>query len=421
MKRLLFALAALFATSTIVQAQTATILANTVLQADIGAQTRQVQLAHAASMSVGQTVFFFDDQSEGSFVEAINGINVTLTRGYGTPAFSHKAGTLVYYGASSSFITTDQTAGASCTTATVYPSISLRSRVLYACSAGIWTVIAGPPAGAAGTELLPLGSATLIHTTPELWASSGSAADIRVSRVSAGTLNIDQGTTGTNGAIAGGAALLLAGNGAIGGVYNWQITSAGHLLAAADATYDIGANDATRPRSLYVSSPSITKATGTGITLNDSGELRTVIYKITVAASQFITAGVTHDVTIATLPAKTFIAHVLADITQVFACASTCTTSTLSMTLGTAAGGNQLLVSFDADAALGQFGDAAAELGASLTEASIPTTIGSLGSWSATTPVSLRLTSGTGNIGTGAATNLSTGSVTFYITTTVMP
>jgi hypothetical protein len=91
------------------------------------------------------------------------------------------------------------------------------------------------------------------------------------------------------------------------------------------------------------------------------------------------------------------------------------------MTLGSAAGGTQYLLSFDADAATAQFGDAANELGASLTEATIPTTIGALGSWTTTTTVSLRLTSGTGNLGTGSATNLSTGSVTFYLATAIYP
>lgn len=38
-----------------------------------------------------------------------------------------------------------------------------------------------------------------------------------------------------------------------GGVTRWQINTSGHLLAGADATYDIGASGATRPRDLYLS------------------------------------------------------------------------------------------------------------------------------------------------------------------------
>ena len=91
------------------------------------------------------------------------------------------------------------------------------------------------------------------------------------------------------------------------------------------------------------------------------------------------------------------------------------------MTLGSAAGGNQYLLSFDADAAAAQFGDAQAELGAQLATASAPTPLGDLPAWAATSPVSVRLTSGTGNIGDGATTNLSQGSVTIFLITERLP
>lgn len=172
---------------------------------------------------------------------------------------------------------------------------------------------------------------------------------------------------------------------------------------------------------MLLSGAQITAGSGTGLTVNVAGELKTQVYKVTIAAAAFTCAAVTCDVTIGTLPAKTFLSHALADVTQAFACTVTCTSTTLSMVLGKTAGGNEYIVSFDADAVAAQFGDAAAELGASLTEATIPTTIGDVASWSATTAIVLRLTSGTGNIGDGAATNLSQGSVTVYLTTVRMP
>jgi hypothetical protein len=54
-----------------------------------------------------------------------------------------------------------------------------------------------------------------------------------------------------------------------GGTGRWNVTSAGHLLAVADNTYDIGAVGATRPRSVYVGTTLavagvITLADGTG-------------------------------------------------------------------------------------------------------------------------------------------------------------
>ena len=195
----------------------------------------------------------------------------------------------------------------------------------------------------------------------------------------------------------------------------------GTILAATDAAYDLGATGANRFRALFLSEPAITAGSGTGVTVNDTGSIRVAVYKVTVTFANVTTNDVTHDLTIATLPAKTFLTHALIDVVTPYVCEDTCTTATLSGTLGSSAGGTEYLASFDADAAAAQFGDAAGELGASLTEATIPTTIGALGSWTATTTVSYRLTSGTGNLATGGVTNLNAGSVTFYLSTLKMP
>lgn len=203
------------------------------------------------------------------------------------------------------------------------------------------------------------------------------------------------------------------------------ITSGGapRVIAGRDGGVTIGAAATTLPGSgnLAIAGPQITAGSGTGVTLNQAGLVGETVYKITVDRTQFIAAAVTADFTVATLPAKTFVRSALIDLTQAFACTATCTSSTLSATLGKTAGGNQYLVSFDADAAAGQFGDAAAELGASLTPASVPTLNGDLASWTTTTAVVLRMTSGTGNIGTGTATNFSQGAMTVYLTTVKMP
>jgi hypothetical protein len=145
-----------------------------------------------------------------------------------------------------------------------------------------------------------------------------------------------------------------------------------------------------------------------------------VVYKVTVAYTQFIAAAVTADLTIATLPAKTRLVGVYADLTTPFVCAATCTTGTLSMTAGTAAGGAQILDSFDIDAAAAVFGDTDAELGSSV-DAAARVQDAFVASWSATQVVTIRLTSGTGNVGTGAATNFNAGSVTFYLITEILP
>lgn len=173
-------------------------------------------------------------------------------------------------------------------------------------------------------------------------------------------------------------------------------------------------------KSIYSEDAGITVGSGTGISVDVVGKIQDQIYKVTVARTNFIAAAVTADVTIATLPAKTRLQSFYADVTQVFACGSVCTSTTLSMTCGSAAGGNTILLTFDIDAALIQRGLADADLGTDLTRA---TAIqgGKMYSWSATQIITCRLTSGTGNIGTGAATNLSTGSITFYLQTVRLP
>lgn len=202
----------------------------------------------------------------------------------------------------------------------------------------------------------------------------------------------------------------------------WEIgATSGHLLASTDNTFNIGATNATRPASVFLAAPAIVIGSGTGLTLDNSGEVRQLVYKFTVASTAFVCAAVTCDVTIGTLPAKTFVSHALADLTTTFACTATCTTATLSATLGKTAGGNEYLLSFDADAATAQFGDLAAELGASINPTSVPTVNGDVASWSGTTAVVMRLTSAVGNIGDGAVSNLSQGTATFYLTTTKMP
>jgi parallel beta-helix repeat protein len=169
----------------------------------------------------------------------------------------------------------------------------------------------------------------------------------------------------------------------------------------------------------------VTAGSGTGVTVNDPGSPRQQVYKVTVSYTNCIANATTCDLTIATLPAKTFLRRVFADLTQAYVCAATCTTATLSATLGTSAGGNQLLVSFDLDAAAAQFGDADGELGATMTAATRAANgalfDGVLMSWSATTTLTYRITSGTGNVGTGAATNFNAGAITFYLVTEILP
>jgi len=165
----------------------------------------------------------------------------------------------------------------------------------------------------------------------------------------------------------------------------------------------------------------LTPASGTGITINSAGSVRTQTYEVTIASTAFVCAAVTCDVTIATAPAKTVISYVLGSLTTVFACASTCTSSTLSLTLGDVVGTDSgFFTSFDADAATMLIGDSDAELGTKINRGNAVMG-GYLGNMVAPHPLVLRLTSGTGNLGDGVTTFLSTGSLTVWITATVLP
>jgi hypothetical protein len=155
-----------------------------------------------------------------------------------------------------------------------------------------------------------------------------------------------------------------------------------------------------------------TVVTNPRITGDTQGGLITTRYDIPF--STFTAAAVTQDVTLTTLPFGN-LQGVFARLTTTFACASVCTTSTLSATVGRAAGGTTFLVSFDMDAATGVFGDADAEIGTDLNRANAVSG-GFVTQTNGLTPVTLRLTSGTGNLGTGSVTNLSQGALIVWVT-----
>lgn len=185
------------------------------------------------------------------------------------------------------------------------------------------------------------------------------------------------------------------------------------VMAAAAANQSLTVNGAVLPTLAQV-----TAGSATGLTVSNTGEVRTTVYKVVVDRTAFVAAATTADLTIGTLPANTWLVNVTASLTTTFACTATCTTATLSMVVGKGAGGAEYLASFDADAATAVFGDADAEMGTLMTRAAaIQGGTFTAGSQA----VVVRLTSGTGNIGDGAATNLSQGSITIWVTTRTLP
>jgi hypothetical protein len=152
-----------------------------------------------------------------------------------------------------------------------------------------------------------------------------------------------------------------------------------------------------------------TAGSGTGFSTIKSGLLRSVVQKITVARTALTAAATTQDLTIWTIPAKTRLSRVIADVTAAFDDAAG-PISAVTMTCGKTAGGAEYLVSGSVFTTT-TLGDATAEVGASLN-----TYFGDLPSWSATTAVQCRFTSTGGNLST-----LTTGSVTYYLEWIVYP
>lgn len=156
-----------------------------------------------------------------------------------------------------------------------------------------------------------------------------------------------------------------------------------------------------------------------GGTVNTYGDVSGITkYQITISpaagdcATAFIAGATTADCTIGTLQAGMQVMAVYADVTTPFTCSSTCS-GTKTMTFGKTAGGAEYLVSFSVTGTVTK-GLADADLGTSINRANAIQG-GDLPSWSATTALIARFTSGTGFWGTGSATNVNAGTVKFTL------
>jgi hypothetical protein len=152
-----------------------------------------------------------------------------------------------------------------------------------------------------------------------------------------------------------------------------------------------------------------TAGSGTGISTIKTGLVRTFVSKITVARTALTAAATTQDITLWTIPAKTRMWRLIADVTAAFDDAAG-PISAVTLTCGKTAGGNEYLLSKSVFATT-QMGTVTGEVGASLA-----TYFGDIPSWSATTAVQCRWTSTGGNLST-----LTTGSATFYLEWTNYP
>lgn len=159
---------------------------------------------------------------------------------------------------------------------------------------------------------------------------------------------------------------------------------------------------------VYSTPIAITAGTGTGLTVNSTGNLNRQVYKVTVTYAGFSAAALTADHTIATLPAKTKIVGFYADTTVSFTGG---TVSAATLTVGKSAGGVEYIAIHDVKSAAITKGLVDADMGTELTRAAAIQG-GAVVNWTGTTTVSARITTVTAN-----TDQLAAGSTTFYIVT----
>lgn len=148
----------------------------------------------------------------------------------------------------------------------------------------------------------------------------------------------------------------------------------------------------------------------TGITLTNSGHLGRQTAKLTIGYAAFKTAGLSQQIAIATISNRTRLIAVYADTTVAYAGLA----GTIQLSIDTNTGAGSCLAAHDVKTAAVTKGLSSGDLGADL---STQVQGGHIRSWTSNDQVFVTLTSGTGNLGNGSATNLSAGSTTVYIIT----
>lgn len=195
-------------------------------------------------------------------------------------------------------------------------------------------------------------------------------------------------------------------------------------------TYDSAASGPTgtgtlgRWRVLNPQPGMIASASATGLNVTAYGGARTHVAAYTVGTAHCTAASAVCNLTVATLPPRTFLKRVFAAIATPFTCDADC--ATVNFAVGTSTGSNSLLATLSLTAAANTiYGDIDAELGATINAANRAASGPSiLLSWTANTTVSLQIIcagGGTGNCGDGAATNLTAGSVEVFLETSLFP
>ena len=143
----------------------------------------------------------------------------------------------------------------------------------------------------------------------------------------------------------------------------------------------------------------------TGVTYSAIGEVNQTYLKAVVPYTAVQTASTIKDIVFGNIPARSKIVSAVIDVTATFGG----TAGTVSAKLGTATDGNDLLLSCDIKSATAQFGLVDGDLGTGLARATAVN--GGAWVWGAGSPLSMRITSGSGNL-----SGLTSGSLSVYLT-----
>ena len=162
---------------------------------------------------------------------------------------------------------------------------------------------------------------------------------------------------------------------------------------------------------------SLTQPVVTGVTVASVGTIKRKTIKVQIAKEAWTAASTTETIIPITVPLKSRIVSVLLDTTTAYAGLS----GTISLEVGDSGSGdvNKFLVSHDVKSAAILVGDLDADLGVGIIRASAIQG-GFLTNFTGSGQVTVTLTSGTGNIGTGSVTNLSAGVTDLYVTVETM-
>ena len=195
-----------------------------------------------------------------------------------------------------------------------------------------------------------------------------------------------------------------------------QVLSSGGVgvVPAYTATPTIGTLTLSTPKAT-APTDSTTVDPGSVTRLRSSSTITPATAGVGNCGAAFAAAALTADCTIATLPAGMKLVAVYADVTVGLTCSATCS-GTKVIRAGITAGGTEILATSLNVAITATYGLADADLGSGMTRAAAIQG-GYTPSWSGTTPIIVRFTSGTGNWGSGAATNVNAGSVKFTLVT----